>query len=324
MLSLRLSVRARLLAAPRAVLALRHASAASNPPLENHAKAAEAASMNDAGPRFRRFWSQVNLDESPGRCKCCGCGRPLTRNAEGYAVLLDARTLKTPDGNVLRLPRSKERLAMMLAAEWNSLHTATIRHYSLPLTSLCSRALDFWAVRAGDSAAKAAERDATRCKFLRYLDTDATLIYSPAHEYNGRLLEAQKREWGALRTWAQDLLGTPVSAQEDSEFFTRHEQSAECRAAALHWLEQLNPWEMTAFERILMTTKSFLLAARMVAEANEPDGIQVEEAARLADLETRFQTERWGEVEDTHDVNHADMRRQLASSKLVLIDQRAD
>ena len=39
----------------------------------------------------------------------------------------------------------------------------------------------------------------------------------------------------------------------------------------------------------------------------------VTEAAEAAEVEVESQTLRWGQVEDTHDVDHADLRKTLAS-----------
>jgi chaperone required for assembly of F1-ATPase len=44
----------------------------------------------------------------------------------------------------------------------------------------------------------------------------------------------------------------------------------------------------------------------------------IEEAAEAASLEVRWQTGQWGEVEDTHDVEKEDMRRQLGSAILLV------
>lgn len=81
-----------------------------------------------------------------------------------------------------------------------------------------------------------------------------------------------------------------------------------------------------------------LAAARLVAEwseegahAQQPKGdvtsssqgegekrFGVEEAARAVSLEVSWQTGRWGEVEDTHDVEREDLRRQLGSVVLLV------
>jgi ATP synthase F1 complex assembly factor 2 len=48
----------------------------------------------------------------------------------------------------------------------------------------------------------------------------------------------------------------------------------------------------------------------------------VEEAARAASLEVDWQTGMWGEVEDTHDVDKEDVRRQLGSVVLLVSGER--
>jgi ATP synthase F1 complex assembly factor 2 len=44
----------------------------------------------------------------------------------------------------------------------------------------------------------------------------------------------------------------------------------------------------------------------------------IEEATEAASLEVLHQTEQWGEVEDTHDVDNADIRRQLGTVVLLV------
>lgn len=58
-----------------------------------------------------------------------------------------------------------------------------------------------------------------------------------------------------------------------------------------------------------MTTKSILLSVRLLMEYISPEKCEgrygVEGIAHLSSLEVRFQTQRWGEVEDS---THADIR----------------
>lgn len=83
----------------------------------------------------------------------------------------------------------------------------------------------------------------------------------------------------------------------------------------------------------MLAGKSLCVAARLVCEWSEylrADGMGgqrdgrgggrfgIEEAAEACSLEVRWQTGRWGEVEDTHDVEREDMRRQFGSVILVV------
>jgi len=113
-----------------------------------------------------------------------------------------------------------------------------------------------------------------------------------------------------------------------------------CRAAdpGTHGLTcRLNAFELSALERAVMTTKSILLGSRLIMEYTSPEKCGgrrygVEEISELANLEVRFQTQMWGEVEDSnfplawnvsltvaHDVDYADIRRQLGSAATLLM-----
>jgi ATP synthase mitochondrial F1 complex assembly factor 2 len=48
----------------------------------------------------------------------------------------------------------------------------------------------------------------------------------------------------------------------------------------------------------------------------------IEEAAQACSVEVAWQTSRWGEVEDTHDVEREDLRRQLGSVLLLVCGER--
>ena len=94
----------------------------------------------------------------------------------------------------------------------------------------------------------------------------------------------------------------------------------------------LPSWELVGLERAALAGKSLCVAARLVCEWSEylradmgeqGDGsgggrFGIEEAAEACSLEVRWQTGRWGEVEDTHDVEKEDMRRQFGSVVLIV------
>jgi chaperone required for assembly of F1-ATPase len=65
----------------------------------------------------------------------------------------------------------------------------------------------------------------------------------------------------------------------------------------------LDEFQVAGLERAVMTSKSLILSARLVMEYTEPEKCPnrygVEGIAQLASLEVRFQTQMWGEVEDS-------------------------
>lgn len=102
-------------------------------------------------------------------------------------------------------------------------------------------------------------------------------------------------------------------------------QPKETRDVVAAWAGALGRWDLVALERAVLASKSMCVAARLVVEWSEDMDLVgsrkrsfgVEEAARAASVEVRFQTGRWGEVEDTHDVEKEDLRRQLGASVLL-------
>ena len=101
----------------------------------------------------------------------------------------------------------------------------------------------------------------------------------------------------------------------------------------------LPAWELVGLERAVLAGKSLCVGARLVCEWSESmrismgssvggepesgrsEGMErfgIEQAAEACSLEVRWQTGRWGEVEDTHDVEKEDLRRQFGSVILVV------
>lgn len=107
-------------------------------------------------------------------------------------------------------------------------------------------------------------------------------------------------------------------------------QPKETRGVVAAWMGALGRWDLVALERAVLASKSMCVAARLVVEWSEEIGVVgggkrgfgVEEAARAASVEVMFQTGRWGEVEDTHDVEKEDLRRQLGASVLLAAGNR--
>lgn len=107
------------------------------------------------------------------------------------------------------------------------------------------------------------------------------------------------------------------------------------------WIAGLPAYELAALERGALASKSLLVATRLLVEWSEefrdlqkhgisntttgsPEGevpeqrFGIEEAAEACTTEVRWQTGMWGEVEDTHDVDKEDLRRQLGSVVLLV------
>lgn len=220
-----------------------------------------------------------------------------------------------------------------MALEWDVLTSArqSTKQHLIPLTSLVCRALDL----ARDDAS-GARRDVT-ASVLRYLDTDSLLCWAPpAGPYDLRndagecLRDVQQRaaaetlSFLSTHVWA----GVVVRPVLDGHAIVPRRQPEGVREAVQAWVEGLDAWEIAGLERAVLAGKSLVAAARVVAEWSEgPSGRRhvgaegkfgIQEAAKAVSLEVDWQTTQWGEVEDTHDVQKEDLRRQLGSVVLLV------
>ena len=121
------------------------------------------------------------------------------------------------------------------------------------------------------------------------------------------------------------------SLDEGSIFPTQQPQ--ETKDIIRGWMAGLNAWELVGLERAVLAGKSLCVGARLLCEWGESfahvrkahgtgssSGVHrfgIEEAAQACSLEVMWQTGKWGEVEDTHDVNKEDIRSQFGSAVLV-------
>ncbi|KAI0668531.1 hypothetical protein C8Q78DRAFT_265519 [Trametes maxima] len=124
------------------------------------------------------------------------------------------------------------------------------------------------------------------------------------------LVKLQNEHWKPILDWAQETFGVDIKVS-DSLFVPS--QSPETLRKFEEVLNNLSPWEMAAMERATYSSKSFLIALALITRR-----LDVNQAAEAAHVEVNSQIERWGEVEDTHDVDYHDMRRQLGSAACLL------
>jgi len=99
-------------------------------------------------------------------------------------------------------------------------------------------------------------------------------------------------------------------------------QPDETMAFIKGYVSSLTDYELVGLERAVIAGKSLLAGLKLVVE-NRPGGLGrwgVEDAAIACNLETDWQIERWGSVEDTHDVNTQDLRRSLGSVLLLIAE----
>ncbi|PNS17275.1 hypothetical protein CAC42_6958 [Sphaceloma murrayae] len=283
----------------------------------------------------KRFWKDVAVREGD----------------DGLQILLDARPVRTASKQVLTLPRTKRGLASAIALEWEQLvsaHQALKQHY-IPLTSLASRAVD---IQEADSLKNPKIRQDIIKMMMRYFSTDTLLCWAPEHSvhdptgihsshsshssHGGASSESLRKKQASI---AEPIIahltshvfpGVQIEPILDEHSIMPRSQPEMTRQIIQGWLTGLPAFELAALERGVLATKSLLIAVRLLVEwsdefkhlhaASSSSDVKfgIAEAAEASTVEVAWQTGMWGEVEDTHDVEAADLVRQLGSVVLLV------
>ncbi|KAL8819819.1 MAG: hypothetical protein Q9223_001825 [Gallowayella weberi] len=274
-----------------------------------------------------------------------------------YTIYLDARPVRNPQTKVpLSIPASKPHLATAIALEWDLLTSAqqALRAHLIPLTSIASRAHDLALQDASTASSKPVSeataphqsrtiREDIIMTLLPYLDTDTLLCWAPPPP---KVADPTKTVIPTLRGQqarvAEPIIsylttsiwpGVELNPSLDDNSIIPTEQPQETRDIIRGWMTGLNAWELVGLERAVLAGKSLCVGARLLCEwgasfadvrralgtdrPQEGQRFGIEEAAQACSLEVMWQTGRWGEVEDSHDVDKEDLRSQFGSAILV-------
>ncbi|PYI04474.1 ATP12-domain-containing protein [Aspergillus sclerotiicarbonarius CBS 121057] len=273
----------------------------------------------------KRFWKNVDVKQKPDG---------------DYQVLLDTRPIRTPSKDVLYIPSTKPYLAHAIALEWDVMTTAqqALKNHLIPLTSLAARAAD---IAREDARGETTSRDQIVKTAMRYLDTDTLLCWVPeqnayaAGEVDGDGKRPESLREAQIRV-AQDTIaflstkvwpGVDIKPILDSNSILPASQPQPTKDIIEKWISSLQAYDLAGLERGILAAKSLLIAVRLVSEWSESfrhvqrpgrERFGIAEAAEASSLEVKWQTDMWGEVEDTHDVDKEDLKRQLGSVIVVV------
>ena len=271
------------------------------------------------------------------------------KDTDSYEIYLDKRPVRTPTRNVMSIPTSKRALAGAIALEWDHLVSAqqALKQHYIPLTSLTSRALDIQSGDIQNTPAANPVRESIINFAMKYLSTDTLLcwapeknIHDPFNNRAGQSLRQRQREiaepiiaYLTTHIWP----GVEIIPILGEDSIIPAPQPDMTREVIRGWVSGLPAFELAALERGVLATKSLLVATRLMVEWSsefahlrkgpsqemsilevEAERFDIELAAEAASIEVLHQTEQWGEVEDTHDVEKEDMRRQLGSVILLV------
>ncbi|KAK9699250.1 hypothetical protein RND81_08G162900 [Saponaria officinalis] len=225
-----------------------------------------------------------------------------TREAEdgnGWSVMLDYRTLKTPSKRPLKLPSSS--LAFAIAAEWDFQETDGIRPFTMPLMKLACTALERVPV--------------TRPKIIDNLmskfNQDLVFCRAPNdNELTRGVYERQVAKIDPLLKWMESEFGhKPVVY---TSFFGGKQDEGLVKAVE-SLLKQADDCELAAIDALTSASHSLTIAIAIIRGR-----LQLEEAIELIRLEEDLQVDKWGLVEGGHDIDVADLKAQISSAAVFL------
>ena len=202
----------------------------------------------------RRFWRAAAVRPEGG----------------GFAVMLDARPLRTPAGAPLVVPSAE--LAAAIAAEWDALETV-IAPERLPLTRAANAAID----------RVVPQRSAVIDAIAAYGGTDLLCYRADAPE---ALAARQAAGWDPWLQWAARRHGAPLVAVTG---VMHHPQPPASVAALRAAVAAHDAFALTGLHELVSLSGSLVLSLAVAEGALDPD-----EAWALSRIDETWQTEQWG------------------------------
>ncbi len=211
-----------------------------------------------------------------------------------YEVCLDGRKVRTPLGNPLTV--EGEALARAVQQEWQAQGELVLTQ-QMHLTGLCNASVD---------NPTGAGREELADEALKFLETDTVLFFSSCD--NEALARRQEERWRPVVRWFSQWHGVQV---EPSTSLLPPQISPEARGAVRKYLLSHSLPCLHALSFGTDAAKSLVLMCAVVERR-----LTVEEAVALARLEVELQTERWGAVEWSHDLELHDTTARIAAAAL--------
>ncbi|CAL1352664.1 unnamed protein product [Linum trigynum] len=233
----------------------------------------------------KRFYKQVTTRQSD--------------DGNGWSVMLDYRTLKTPSKRALKLPTLS--LAKAIAAEWDYQQTDGIRPFTMPLMRLACTALERVPVtrpKIIDNLMRKFNQDLVFCRAP--WDNNLTIgVYDRQVQKIDPLLDWVKTEFGFK----------PVVY---SSFFGGKQGQGLVKAME-NLLKNTSDCELAAIDALAAASHSLVIAVGIFCGR-----LDIEEAIELIRFEEDLQVDKWGLVEGGNDLDIADLKVQISSAVVFL------
>ncbi|GAB6054177.1 ATPase [Magnetospira thiophila] len=192
----------------------------------------------------------------------------------GFAVLLDGRPIKTPEGAALVV--AQQGLAEAIAAEWAAQETE-IRPHRMPLMRLTCTAIDRISV----------VRQEVIDHLLAYAGTDL-LCYRA--KFPADLVARQAAAWDPLLDWLAARHGARLTITDGVLAIPQPDTALACLRAAL---ETLDSFHLSALSAAARSAGSLAIALAL-AEGHLDAG----QAFDVSQIDETYQMEKWGEDDE--------------------------
>ncbi len=195
----------------------------------------------------------------------------IAPQAEGFAVLLDGKTVKTPGGRLLCLPARA--LSEAVAGEWAA-QEEHVKPQTMAFTRFANTVLD----------GIAPDRSGVVLAVAEIFGSDL-LCYRAAHPED--LADQQAEAWDPILAWIREIRSIDLTTTRGVMHVPQSETSL---GAAKAWLEGLDPYRLAAVHMAATLTGSGVLALAL-AEGH----LDADRAWALSRLDEDWQIRQWGE-----------------------------
>jgi chaperone required for assembly of F1-ATPase len=213
----------------------------------------EAVRKTSRTPQRKRFYKEVGVGEADG----------------GFTITLDGKSIKTPSGKVVLVPRRE--IADAIAAEWAA-QGETIDPLTMPMTRFANSVVQSVVDRTEPVANDVA----------KYLGSDL-LFYRAGHPE--ALVAKEAAHWDPIVFWAAETLGAHFMLAEG----INHVRQPDAAIAAARAVFPGDPWSIAALHVVTTLTGSALLALALAHGVREP--VEIWTAAHV---DEDFNIEQWG------------------------------
>lgn len=204
--------------------------------------------------KAKRFWKEAQVAD----------------HEDGFAVLLDGRSIKTPAKRNLILPTRA--MAQAVAVEWDA-QEEEIKPETMPVTKTANAALDRVAVQHGEVADMLAA----------YGDSDLLCYRADTPE---ELVARQAAQWDPILDWAAETLGARLEPRTGVIHKPQDEQALAALTARTH---ALDAYKLAAFHDLVSLSGSLVLGFAAIEKLHD-----IETLWDISRLDEIWQIEQWG------------------------------